>query len=65
MTGDLESEKGVVITTIRQLNEMNTKMRNEVLELRDKFDAIIQYAAHNGIDVPHDLRQFVDCQQLI
>jgi len=63
--GDLETDKVVVVTDIRQLSEANNKIREEVTDLRHKFDAIIEFAANNGIELPQDLQEFVDCEHIM
>ena len=64
-SGDLENEKVVVVTDIRQLSDAIQKLRDEVTDYKEKFDSIIEFANNNGIEVPPDLQQFVDCQHLI
>ncbi|CAG2163722.1 unnamed protein product [Oppiella nova] len=63
--GDLETDKVEVVTNIRQLSEANNKIREEVTDLRHKFDAIIEFAANNGIELPQDLQEFVDCEHIM
>jgi len=55
----------MVVTDIRHLSDANIKLRNEVNDIKEKFEAIIEFANNNGIELPEDLQQFVDCEHLI
>ncbi|XP_054152790.1 transcription factor Maf-like [Oppia nitens] len=63
--GDLETDKVVVVSDIRHLSDVNNKIREEVIDLKQKFDAIVEFANNNGIELPPDLQEFVDCQHLM
>ncbi len=64
-SGDLETEKVTVVSDLRHLSDANNKLRNEINDFKNRFDEIIEYANHNGIELPQELQQFVDCQHLL
>ena len=64
-SGDLENEKVMVVTDIRQLSDAIDKLKEEVTDYKEKFDSIIEFANNNGIEVPPDLQQFVSYTDLL
>ena len=53
------------MTDIRQLSDAVDKLKEELTDYKDKFDSVLEFANNNGIEVPPELQQFVDCHHLL
>lgn len=63
-SGDLESERSTVVHYIDHMGDAITKARDEIRELKEKFESLQQYALQRQLELPSDLQTFIDCGQL-
>lgn len=59
--GGLEGERLDVVDDIRHLKNRNVITKQEINQIRDQFEMLKQFATTNGIALPKDLADFVEC----
>jgi transcription factor MAFF/G/K len=58
--GGLEGERQRVVSDIKRLKESNEMVRQEVEDIREKYEDMRRHAAQNGIVLPPELDTFID-----
>ena len=58
--GGLEGERQRVVSDIKRMKESNAQIREEVLDLKNRFEELKKYCEMYSIEIPPEMATFVD-----